>query len=116
MHHYISNCTHILTLPSEVAQIQEMPSHKTAGARFNILAFGLIGGFAVGLYMLKDYQLIKKSPPNPENFDENGNWKPKSFIKVRVSDSIAPIELKPDVKERMLKERQVKKDEEQSSK
>ncbi len=87
-----------------------MPSHKTVGARFNILAFGLVAGFAVGLYMLKDYQLIKKSPPNPENFDENGNWKPKSFIKVRMSDTVAPLELKPEVRERMIKEREKKKE------
>lgn len=58
------------------------------------MSFGLIGGFLIGLYLVKDYQIIKYSPPNPENFDENGNWKESSFIKVRLSDKVAPLEKK----------------------
>ncbi|KGK35076.1 hypothetical protein JL09_g5774 [Pichia kudriavzevii] len=51
-----------------------------------------------GLYLVKDYQLVKYSPPNPENFDENGNWKEKSFIKVRFNEGVAPLEKKPESK------------------
>lgn len=69
-------------------------SQKTVGGRFNVMSFGLIGGFLIGLYLVKDYQIIKYSPPNPENFDENGNWKESSFIKVRLSDKVAPLEKK----------------------
>lgn len=79
-----------------------MPTHKTVGGRFNILLVGLVVGFSTGIYLLKDYQLIKYSPPNPENFDKDGNWKPKSFIKVRMSDHVAPLELKPEAMEEVL--------------
>lgn len=68
-------------------------SHKTVGGRFNVMTFGLLGGFLIGLYMIKDYKLVKYSPPNPDNFDENGNWKEKSFIKIRLTD-VAPLEKK----------------------
>ncbi|VEU19861.1 DEKNAAC100298 [Brettanomyces naardenensis] len=79
-----------------------MPTHKTVGGRFNVIAIGLVAGFSVGIYLLKDYQLIKVSPPNPENFDEEGNWKHNSFIKVTVSDHVAPLDLKPDAKKKVL--------------
>lgn len=69
-------------------------SKKTVGGRFNVMSFGLIAGFCIGLYLVKDYQIVKYSPPNPENFDENGNWKEGSFIKVRLSDRVAPLEKK----------------------
>lgn len=68
-------------------------SQKTVGGRFNVMTFGLVTGFLVGLYLIKDYKLVKYSPPNPENFDENGNWKEKSFIKVRLRD-VQPLERK----------------------
>ena len=69
-------------------------SKKTVGGRFNVMSFGLIAGFCVGLYLVKDYQIVKYAPPNPENFDEEGNWKEGSFIKVRLSDHVAPLEKK----------------------
>lgn len=69
-------------------------SNKTVVGRFNVMTFGLIGGFLIGLYMVKDYQIIKYAPPNPENFDKDGNWKESSFIKVRLSDRVAPLEKK----------------------
>ncbi|TID30943.1 hypothetical protein CANINC_000465 [Pichia inconspicua] len=69
-------------------------SHKTVNGRFNAMTLGLVGGFLIGLYLVKDYQIVKYGPPNPENFDENGNWKEGSFIKVRLKD-VAPLEKKP---------------------
>jgi hypothetical protein len=69
-------------------------SQKSVGGRFNVMSAGLVLGFIFGVYLVKDYQLIKYSPPNPENFDEDGNWKEKSFIKVRLSDRVAPLEKK----------------------
>lgn len=75
-------------------------SQKSVGGRFNVMTFGLVAGFLVGLYMVKDYQIVKYSPPNPENFDENGNWKESSFIKVRLSDRVAPLEKKPSAEEK----------------
>lgn len=72
-------------------------SQKSVGGRFNVMTFGLVAGFLYGLYMIKDYQLVKYSPPNPENFDKDGNWKESSFIKVRISDRVAPLEKKEGV-------------------
>ncbi|GMM48314.1 hypothetical protein DAPK24_049120 [Pichia kluyveri] len=69
-------------------------SKKSVGGRFNVLSIGLVSGFLIGLYMIKDYELVKYSPPNPENFDEDGNWKEKSFIKVRVANGVAPLQKK----------------------
>lgn len=74
-------------------------SQKSVGGRFNVMSLGLVLGFIAGIYMVKDYQLIKYSPPNPENFDENGNWKEGSFIKVRFGEGVAPLEKKGEVKE-----------------
>ncbi|GMM28921.1 hypothetical protein DAMA08_016370 [Martiniozyma asiatica (nom. inval.)] len=71
-------------------------THKTTIGRFNVLTFGLITGFVLGLYMIKDYELIKYEPPNPENFDKEGNWKESSFIKVRLGDGVAPLTKKSD--------------------
>ncbi|OUT24362.1 hypothetical protein CAS74_000750 [Pichia kudriavzevii] len=65
-------------------------SHKSVSGRFNVMSFGLVVGFMIGLYLY--------SPPNPENFDENGNWKEKSFIKVRFNEGVAPLEKKPESK------------------
>lgn len=70
-------------------------SQKSVGGRFNVMTAGLVVGFVVGLYMVKDYQIVKYSPPNPDNFDENGNWKEKSFIKIRFNEGVAPLEKKP---------------------
>lgn len=81
-----------------------MPSHKTIGGRFNVVTAGLVLGFCWGIYLLRDYQIIKYSPPNPDNFDENGNWKHKSFINVRYGEGVAPLELKPEALERAKKE------------
>lgn len=69
------------------------PTHKSVAGRFNVMTFGLILGFGLGVYLIRDYQLIKYDPPNPANFDEQGNWKEKSFIKVTLRD-VAPLEKK----------------------
>lgn len=68
-------------------------SKKSVNGRFNALTIGLVGGFLIGLYMIQDYQIIKYAPPNPDNFDKDGNWKESSFIKVRLRD-VAPLEKK----------------------
>lgn len=70
-------------------------SHKSVTGRFNVMSGGLVVGFLIGLYMIKDYQIVKYEPPNPENFDKEGNWKESSFIKIRYSDRVAPLEKKP---------------------
>lgn len=70
-------------------------SHKTTIGRFNVMTAGLVLGFALGIFLIRDYQLVKYEPPNPDNFDENGNWKEKSFIKVRLRD-VQPLSKKSD--------------------
>ncbi|GMG42116.1 unnamed protein product [Ambrosiozyma monospora] len=83
--------------------------HKTVGGRFNVMTLGLLMGFGVGMYFLKDYQIIKRTPPSPENFDENGNWKHKSFLKVKFTDHVQELELTPEAKQRLLEEQKLKK-------
>lgn len=78
-------------------------SHKSVAGRFNVMTFGLIAGFCLGVYLIRDYQLIKYDPPNPANFDENGNWKEKSFIKVTLRD-VAPLTKKSDEKDQSEKQ------------
>ncbi|KAH3667645.1 hypothetical protein OGATHE_003168 [Ogataea polymorpha] len=68
---------------------------KTVNGRFNVVVIGVLGGFLMSFYVLKEYQLIKYTPPSPENFDENGNWKHPSFFRIRFSDRIEPLQPKP---------------------
>ncbi|OWB57282.1 hypothetical protein B5S28_g3218 [[Candida] boidinii] len=80
----------------------------TAAGRFAVISIGLLTGFSYGLYILKDYQIIKYDPPSPENFDKDGNWKEKTWFRLRFTDRVQPLELKPEAKQRVLEEREAK--------
>lgn len=71
---------------------------KTTTGRFFAVLIGCTLGTAIGFYSLSDYQIIKKLPPPPIEFNEDGTPKGTPF-KVTFRET-TPLTLKPEVIEK----------------
>ncbi|GMM38995.1 hypothetical protein DASC09_063340 [Saccharomycopsis crataegensis] len=80
------------------------PPGPTTKGRFFAALIGLIGGTSLGVYCLSDYQLVKRLPPLEVELNEDGTPKALPF-RITLKPT-APLELKPEVKERRRLEEQ----------
>ncbi|CDK29133.1 unnamed protein product [Kuraishia capsulata CBS 1993] len=86
------------------------PAKPTGLQRIIVITIGLVVGSAIGVYQLRDYELVKYEPPAKVEYNEDGTPKPRP-LKLSFQTT-SPLQLKPEIKERndrLLREKQAEK-------